>query len=127
MSAPALTGRAQPLVAVVCSVPVVFEALRDTLESIASVRVFPADDGVAGLLRSISPDAVVVDSDGVAQSAEPVARELGIALVHLGVHERFLRVFQDGFWQAADHDGSVSAETVRNVVAGGLYGRRETK
>jgi hypothetical protein len=101
----------------------VFEALRDALESIASVRVFPADDGIAGLLRSVSPDAVIVDNDEEARRAEPVARELGIALVHLGLHERYVRVFRDGGWHAADQGDGLSPETVRNIVAGGLYGR----
>ena len=127
MSAAAITGRAQPLVAVVCSVPVVFEALRDALEAIASVHVFPADEGIAGLLRSVSPDTVVVDREAEAERAAPVARELGIPLVHLGLHERSVRVFRDGLWQATDHGDSFSAEAVRNVVAGGLYGRREAR
>ena len=103
----------------------VFEALRDALESIASVRVFPADEGIAGLLRSVSPDAVIVDNDEEAQRAEPIARELGIELVHLGLLEHYVRVFRDGSWQAADHGDGVSTDSVRNIVARGLYGRRE--
>jgi len=125
LSAATLTERVQPLVAVVCSVPMVFEALRDALESIASVRVFPADEGIAGLLRSVSPDAVIVDNDEEAQRAEPIARELGIELVHLGLLEHYVRVFRDGSWQAADHGDGVSTDSVRNIVARGLYGRRE--
>jgi hypothetical protein len=119
-------GRRDPLVAVICSVPVVFEGLRDLLETIATVRVFPADEGEAGLLRLVAPDAVIVDSDEAALRAEPIARELGFPLVHLCLRQPYLRVFENGNWHQPNHHDGVTAESVRNVVAGGLYGRRET-
>jgi hypothetical protein len=124
MTAAAVDGRELPLIAVICSVPVVYEALREALEPIADVRVFPADDGTAGLLRSMRPDAAIVDNDDGADQAEPVARELDFSLVHLALRQRYLRVFRDGAWHAGDSRDGFTAEAVRNIIAGGLYGRK---
>ena len=53
----------RPLVAVWCSVPLLGEAVEFALE-FAEVRSFaPSRGDLAGLLRWLRPDAVVVDSD----------------------------------------------------------------
>src|SRR5205823_13129311 len=91
---------AQPLVAVVCAVPLLVEAVDAALESVAEVRAFPARGGdVAGLLRWLQPDLVIVDSDESAIEAAVVAEECGLPLVHISVRERALRVFRNGTWQ----------------------------
>src|SRR5438046_3126861 len=54
--------RRQPLVAVLFSVPLLCEAIASALDDIAEVRTFPARrSDTVGLLRSLQPDAVVVD------------------------------------------------------------------
>lgn len=116
-------GAAQPLVAVVCSVPMIFEALRETLAAFADVQVFPARAGTAGLLRSIRPAAVVVDNDEDRGDAEAVARELDFSLVHLALAERRVCVFRDGAWSVASEEDEVRAETVRDAIAAGLFAK----
>lgn len=115
----------QPLVAVICSVPLVFEGLRETLASIARVQFFPAATGTAGLLRWVKPDAVVVDSVDEAEFATAFARELDLPLVHISVRDAEVRFFSRGVWLKATNVGDgTTAETVRDIIAGSLYGRR---
>lgn len=115
----------QPLVAVVCSVPLVFEGLREALASIARVQFFPAATGMTGLLRWVKPDAVVVDSEAEAEDAAALARELDLPLVHVSVRDAQVRIFSNGVWlRATNGEGGPTPETVRDIVAGSLYGRR---
>lgn len=115
-------GRAEPLVAVVCHVPLLSEALTAALEGIATVHRFPAGrEDTAGLLRALDPDAVVVDSDAEAHHATVFARATHSPLVHVSLHDQVLRVFRDGRWQEADEEAS--PESVRNALVGGLYRR----
>lgn len=114
----------QPLVAVVCSVPMIFEALHDALHPIANVRSFPAKRGTAGLLRSVRPDAVIVDDDDEVADAELFAREFDLPLVHVSVRDSQIRVLQDGVWVRAGNGDAATPESVRNAVAGGLFARR---
>jgi hypothetical protein len=114
----------RPLVAVVCAVPLLAEALDSALE-FADVRAFSSRAGdIAGLLRSVRPDAVVVDTDSSAEEAAVVAHELCIPVVHLSVRDRSLRLLRrSGHWEAVvSHEGP-TPEAIRNAVAGGLYGR----
>jgi hypothetical protein len=126
MSTILVTQDEQPLVAVVCAVPLVYEALRDVLGQVARVQFFPASRGTAGLLRWVQPDAVVVDDDAEVEDASAFARERDLPLVHLSLRERQVRVLSKGVWlQASNGDGSgPTPETVRDIVAGSLYGRR---
>jgi len=119
-------GRRQPLVAVVSSVPMIFEALRDTLGLFADVQSLPAQDGTVGFLRSIRPAAVVVDDEAVLAEARDAAEELGFLLVHLSLADGRVRVFRDGAWAAVDEGDGLRPETVRDVVAAGVFSRDET-
>jgi hypothetical protein len=111
---------ARPFVAVVCRVPMVGEALRDTLSAFATVEFFPAHDGTEGLLRSVRPDAVVVDSDEEAAAVAPIADELGLAVVHVSLKDEQVRVLEDGRWRPVH---AATPEAVRDAVAGLLFGR----
>jgi hypothetical protein len=113
--------RAEPLVAVVCRVPLVFEALTAALEGIADVRPFPAGRAdTAGLLRALAPDAVVVDSEAEARDAEAFVRETESLLVHISLADETLRTFKDGRWHEPEH--AASPEAIRNAVVGGIFG-----
>lgn len=114
---------AQPLVAVVSNVPMIFEALRELLCVFADVQPFPSRLGTAGLLRSIRPAAVVVDSDEDAAAAEEVAREQNFSLVHLALAKRRVRVFRRGEWSITDDGDEVRPETVRDLIAAALFAR----
>jgi hypothetical protein len=115
--------RAQPLVAVVCRVPLVYEALTAALEGIADVRPFPAGRAdTAGLLRALAPDAVVVDSEAEARDAEAFVRGTESLLVHVSIADETLRTFKDGRWQ--EPEDAASPEAIRNAVVGGIFGRK---
>lgn len=116
-----------PLVAVVCKVPLICEAISDALENVAEVRHFPARRGdTVGLLRWLQPDAVVVDSEDEADEAASFARESAAPLVHVLLRERKLRILRNDHWEEPE-DGSASAEAIRNVVIAGLFGGRRAR
>jgi hypothetical protein len=111
----------QPFVAVVCSVPMLCEALSSALENIADVQAFPARRGdTVGLLRSVRPDVVVVDDPDEAESALPWAKRHGVPLLHVVLRERKIRVLRNGGWEESP---ARSAESLRNAVAGSIYAR----
>ncbi len=112
----------KPLVALLYSVPLLQEALASTLESIADVQAFPAGrGGVTGLLRSVQPDAIVVDDADEADEAFGWAKRHQTPLVHVSLRDQNIRVLRNGGWEVTAGAG---AETIRNVLAGSLYGRR---
>ena len=109
------------MVAVVSTVPLISEALSVSLDGIAKVSWFPAGQrDIAGLLRSLRPRAIIVDSDSEAREAEPVARETGAVLVHVLLQRQRLRVLRDGAGE--DSTAPATPEAVRNLVAGSIYG-----
>jgi hypothetical protein len=111
----------QPFVAVLYSVPLLCEALSSALENIADVQAFPARRGdTVGLLRSVRPDAVVVDDPDEAEHARPWAKRHGIPLVYVVLRERKIRVLRNGGWEESP---ARSAESIRNVLAGSIYAR----
>lgn len=113
----------RPLVAVVCSVPLLAEAVSATLD-FAEVRTFAEDRGdVAGLLRSVRPDAVVVDSEDAATEAANVANEEGVPVLHVAARSDELRLFRDGAWERVESDDGPTPEALRNAVAGALFAR----
>src|SRR5919198_2481554 len=92
-------GGAEPLVAVVCAVPLLYEAVATALDGIAEVRGFPAHRGdTAGLLHALRPDGVVVDAPDEAREAELFARSSHATVVHVQLTRRKLRVLVDGEW-----------------------------
>jgi hypothetical protein len=110
-----------PLVAVVSSYPLVAEAVEGALEGIAEVRAFPAGQGdTADFLRLLQPAAVVVDSEGEADSAVEFAQESNATIVHVSLRENRLRLLHAGRWQNLS-DGSASPERIRSAIAAGIY------
>ena len=111
--------------AAVYTVPLLCEALAGALEGIAELRTFPARHGdTGGLLRSLEPDAVIVDSDDEADAAATYGADTGAPLVHVMLRERRLRVFRDGAWIDLERGGA-TPEAIRNIIVGGIYGRQE--
>jgi len=119
-----LLERDEPLVAVVCVVPLLGEAIEGALEGLAEVKVVPARrPELGGLLKSLQPDAIVVDDEDEATVAATYARFARVPVIHVGLRTSTLRLLHDGAWVTPDeHDAS--PETVRNLIAAGIYGRR---
>jgi hypothetical protein len=119
-----VSGRREPLVVVVCSVPLLGEALAGALEGIAECKVVPAlQPDLAGLLRSLQPDAIVVDDEGEAEAAAKYSRFARVPVLYVPPTELRLRVLDNGRWEELE-DYDASPEAIRNLVAGELYGRR---
>jgi hypothetical protein len=118
-----MTGKKrQPLVALLYSVPLLHEALLSTLDSIADLEAFPAGRGdVTGLLRSVRPDAIVVDDPKEAEEARGWAKRHHVPLIHISLRDQTTRVLQDGGWTESNDAGT---ETIRNALAASLYGWR---
>jgi hypothetical protein len=115
----------RPLVAVLYRVPLVCEAIVAALDPIVSARPFPARIGdLLGLLGSVRPDAIVVDSDVEAEKISLYARIHEVPLLHIDLRAQRLLVFHGGDWRSEE---TVTAESVRNAVAGVLFGRREVR
>jgi hypothetical protein len=112
------------VVAVVYTVPLLCEALSGVLDEIAELRTFPARGDTPGLLRSLRPDAVVVDSTREADAAEAYAREARVPLVHVVLKARRLRLYRDGVWHDSD-GGTATPEGIRNYLIAGIFGREE--
>ena len=116
-----ITGRRQPLVAVLYSVPLLCEAISSALDDIAEVRMFRASRGdTVGLLRSLRPDAVVVDHPAEAEEAQEWSEDREIPLVHINLRERKIRVLRGGDWEESTGAGR---ESIRNIIAGAMYAR----
>ncbi len=105
----------QPLVAVLYSVPLLCEALSSALDDIAEVHAFPAGRGdTVGLLRSVRPDAIVVDDPDEAESARRWARRHSVPLVRVGLREQTISVLRNGgMGGASEYDGRVDPERGR--------------
>jgi hypothetical protein len=118
--------RNEPLVAVVCAVPILGEALSAALDGLAECKIIPAHQpDLGGLLKSLQPDAIVVDDEHEAAVAATYARFARTPVINVSLREQRLTRLDDGKWEEPDeHD--ISPETIRNVVAGGIYGRRST-
>jgi hypothetical protein len=115
----------EPLVALICEVPLLAEALAASLEGIAEVRAFPAElEDANGLLRSLQPDAVVVDTAKQASVAAVFAREARVPLVHVLLRVSKLRVLQDGEWESSEGAEGASPEAIRNALVAGIFGRQ---
>lgn len=119
-----MTERNEPLVAVVCAVPILGEALSAALAGLAECKIIPArQPELGGLLKSLQPDAIVVDDEHEAAVAATYARFARTPVINVSLCEQRLTRLDDGRWEEPDeHD--ISPETIRNVVAGGIYGLR---
>jgi hypothetical protein len=118
---PANTAR--PLVAVVCVVPLLGEAMESALD-FAEVRSFSAGGGdIAGLLRWMRPDALIVDSEGDADEAAAFARDHELPVLHVSLQKRALRLHRHGAWETIGSGEHATPSVIRNVVAGALFAR----
>jgi hypothetical protein len=111
-----------PLVALVCSVPLIGEGILPELE-FAEVHSFKGERDTAGLLRSLEPDLVIVDSSADAREASAYALDRDSAVLHISVRSRTLRLYQRGVWKQVGATGAATPESVRNVAAGTLFAR----
>lgn len=118
----ASSGGEQPLVALICCVPLIGEGIRPELE-FADVHSFRGERDTAGLLRSLKPDVVIVDSSVDAREASAYATEHDSAVLHISPRSRSLRLFQRGEWKQVGPGECPTPEAVRNVVAGTLFAR----
>jgi hypothetical protein len=108
-------------VAVVSYVPLLSEALSASLDGLAEVRWFPAGRGdTLGLLRSVRPTAVVVDSPSEATTAEAFANEASVLVLHVLLHGGRIRLLRNGTWEDVDEEPAPDA--MRNLIVGGIYG-----
>jgi hypothetical protein len=115
-----MNGR--PLVAIICSVPLVGEAIRSALD-FADVKSFTGKRDTAGLLQWLKPDVVIVDSESDAREASAYATENDLSVLHICVRERSLRLLRHGEWEHIAEGEGPTPEAVHNVVAGILFAR----
>jgi hypothetical protein len=119
-----VNGRDVPLVVAVCGVPLLGEAVAGALDGLADCKVVAAGQpDIAGLLRSLQPDTIVVDDELEAEAAAMYSRFARIPVFYVPPRGRRLRVLESGRWQELE-DYDASPEAIRNLVASGLYGRR---
>jgi len=115
----------RPLVAVLCSVPLLGEAMGSVLD-FAEVRSFAAAGGdIAGLLGWLRPDALIVDSAAGAEAATVFAREHDLPVVYVSVRDRTLHLFHGGEWEQVSNGEGPTPEAIRNVAADALFAREE--
>src|ERR1051326_2752212 len=111
-----LAYKARPLVAVVCLVPLLGGAMESALD-FAEIRSFSASDGdIAGLLRWMRPDALIVDNEGDAEEAAAFARDHELPVLHVSVHERALRLYRHGGWEVIGSGEGTAPTRIRNVI-----------
>ncbi len=116
-------ARTRPLVAVICSVPLLGEAISSALE-FAEVRSFAAAGGdVAGLLGWLRPDALIVDSAAGAESAREYARDSELPVIHVSLRDHTLHLLRGGEWERVSNGDGPTPEALRNIVAGALFAR----
>jgi hypothetical protein len=119
------SGRREPLVAVIYTVPLVYEAIASALDDIAEVRSFPGRSGdTVGLLRSVRPDAVVVDDPAESAQVQDWAESQNLPLMEIRLRERKIRVLRNGKWEES---AGASAGSIRNAIAGSIYARDEVR
>ena len=116
--------REEPLVVAVVAVPLLGEAMTAALEGLAECTVIPArQPELGGLLKSLQPDAIVVDDEEEAAVAATYARFARVPGIRVSIRDSRVQVLEDGIWiRPEEHDAS--PETIRNLVAAGIYGRR---
>jgi hypothetical protein len=116
--------RDEPLVVAVVAVPLVGEGISAALTGVAECKVIPArQPELGGLLRSLGPDAIVVDDDHEAAVAATYARFARVPVIKISLSDARVQLLEDGVWvHPEDHDAS--PETIRNLVAAGIYGPR---
>jgi hypothetical protein len=118
---PRRAGRELPLVALVCAIPLLAEAVRSELGFAEVIALADRGGDIRGLLHWLQPDAVVVDTDEAAAGAAAYAQEHELPVVHISPQRQALYVFQDGAWEETGDGEGPTPENVRNVIMGALY------
>ena len=113
-----MNGR--PLVAVICTAPLISEGVDAAVGDVMNVQSFPADGDTRGLLGVLRPDAIVVDCPEQAALAAAFAAGSDLPVVQVSLEERTLRVLQHGDWQQAE---GASVQDVRKVMVWGIFGK----
>jgi hypothetical protein len=122
-----MSERETPLVAVICAVPLLGEAVTGALEGLAECKFIPArQPELGGLLKSLQPDAIVVDDEQEGAVAATYARFARVPVILISLRENTVQLLEDGRWVYPEESGA-SAESIRNLVAGGIYGRRSLR
>jgi hypothetical protein len=115
------SGARSLFVAIISPAPIFSQALAEILESIGEVRTFPARSGdTAGLLRALSPDAVVIGGEDELEEAAAFARETGVPLLHISLVPGTLRIWTRAGWRHIE-DNSWAPESIRNALIGAIY------
>lgn len=110
-----MSARDVPLVALACSVPLLDAAVAGSLAGVATLeRLNGRDTELAARLRSLQPDAIVVDRPAAAEAAARYARFARVPVVQLSAREPTLRIHAEGRWR--EH-GAATPETIRALVA----------
>jgi hypothetical protein len=115
---------ARPLVAVICTAPLVSEGIDAAIGDVMRVQSFPANGDTCGLLGVLRPDAIVVDCPEQAAMAAAFAGGRDLPVVQVSLEERTLRVLRDGAWQQAE---GASVEDVRKLMVGGIFGKGRSR
>jgi hypothetical protein len=111
----------EPVVLAVTVTPLLNQTLAIALKGVAVLGHIPAGiTDLAGLIRHIRPDALIVDSDDRAHELAPAAAECSMPLVHVSLQTQELRVFRNERWTSCPSWGT-SPNTIRNVVIGEIY------
>lgn len=105
--------RTIPLVTVLYRVPLFAVALEGAFDGIAELQTFRTDGGAAGLLRSLEPDAVIVE--GEYENALAFAREAGIPVFEVDLER--------GTFESQAGPLPVDPAALRNAVVGALRSR----
>ena len=109
------------LVAIISPAPIFSQALADVFETIGEARTFPAQNGdTAGLLRALSPDAVVIGGEDGLEEAAAFARETGVPLLYVSLVSGTLRIWTRAGWHHMENN-SWSPESIRNALIGAIY------
>jgi hypothetical protein len=103
--------RTLPVVALLYDVPLLAEALEGVFDGFADLRAFPADADAVGLLRSLRPDALIVESACVAE----YVREAGVPVARVDLKAGTVET------PAGTSVPATPAE-IRNALVGALVG-----
>jgi hypothetical protein len=116
--------RETPLVVAVVAIPLIGEGVASALDGLAECKVVPARrPELTGLLKSLQPDAIVVDDEEEAEAAAAYARFARVPVIRIALRERRVQLLADRVWVQPD-DADATPETIRNLVAAEIYGRR---
>lgn len=117
-------GRSRPLVVTISDVPIFYEAVAGSLNDRATVQSLEhVGSDMEAVLRTIEPDAVIVDNERDAQAVAAMAAEQGFRIVHVSPDESVLRVLgARGGWSEQGlrpMHSEAFRHILRNAILGG--------